>query len=66
MIHAVSLAEFGAVKLQTLQEMRIISTFATSTALLFGALGKPHQNFSKYDLQTVCGSVTTVFEIKIR
>jgi hypothetical protein len=66
MIYAVSLAEFGAVTLQTLQEMRIISTFATSTALLFGAHGKPHQNFSKYDLQTVCGSVTTVFEIKIR
>ncbi len=62
----VSLAEFRAVRLQTLQEMKIISMFAPSTALLFGAHGKPHQNFSKYNLQTVCGSVTTVFEIKIR
>jgi len=34
--------------------------------LLFGTHGKPHQNFSKYNLQTGCGSVTNVFEIKIR
>jgi hypothetical protein len=62
----VILASFGTMKLQTLQEMKIISTFAPSTALLFGAHGKPHQNFSKYNLQTVCGSVTTMFEIEIR